>query len=234
MEKHLKIALFGYGKMGKLVEAIAKKENHEIIAVVDTSKPISQDSLSALRTAHVGIDFSHPSVVSSNIRTAIAANLNLVIGTTGWDDSFEEMKTLIEQSAIGCLYSPNFSIGIALFRKIIAFAAALTSQSGTFDVGGIEAHHREKVDSPSGTAKMLAEIMRKHYPEFSQFSSLRCGAIPGSHSLIFDSPAETITITHEARNREGFALGALQAAEWLHGKQGFFDLDAMFDVSVVN
>lgn len=234
MEKHLKIALFGYGKMGKLVEAIARKRNHEIIAIVDASTPLTQDTLSALRNAHVGIDFSHSSAVCSNIRTAITANINLVVGTTGWDHSFHEMKALIEQSSIGCLYSPNFSIGIALFKKLIEYAAKLMSQSDAFDVGGIEAHHGEKVDSPSGTAKMLAEIVRKHYPEFSQFSSLRCGAIPGTHTLVFDSQVDTITLSHEARNREGFALGALQAAEWLQGKRGYFDLDAMLDVPVVN
>ncbi|WP_068468069.1 4-hydroxy-tetrahydrodipicolinate reductase [Candidatus Protochlamydia phocaeensis] len=222
----MKIALMGYGKMGRLIEQFARQRGHEIVAIISSQ---TKDSAEQLEKAEIAIDFSHASCVLGNLQLCIQLNKSLVIGTTGWDAHFTQAKQLIAHSTIGCLYSPNFSIGIHLFKHMVAYAAQLMSAFTHYDVSGIEYHHSRKADAPSGTAKALTEELQKHMPERTnlQFSSIRCGSIPGTHTLLFDSEADTITLTHQARNREGFAQGAVMAAEWLNGKRGFFTLDDM-------
>jgi 4-hydroxy-tetrahydrodipicolinate reductase len=219
----MKIALFGYGKMGKLIHEAACKKNHEI-QLIDRQMTKTEKS-KALRSCQLAIDFSHAHAVDDNIELCIENKKNLVIGTTGWDQDLEKMKSALQKSDIGCLYSPNFALGIALFKQIVAHAARLLAID--YEVAGIEYHHSEKADSPSGTAKALTnEILKQKlgYKDF-EFTSLRCGHLPGTHTLLFDSPSDTITLTHEARNRNCFAEGAVIAAEWLIDKKGFFTLD---------
>lgn len=146
------------------------------------------------------------------------------MGTTGWYDRLDEMKALVDKYQIGFLYSPNFSLGVHLFLQVVEEAAKRYLAYSEYSVGGIELHHSEKKDAPSGTAKAIMEIIDKP----CEFVSVRLGAIPGTHTVIFDSKADQITLQHEARSRESFAIGAVKAAEWLHGKKGFYTLEDMF------
>jgi|688.fasta_scaffold73644_4 4-hydroxy-tetrahydrodipicolinate reductase len=210
--KSLKIFLFGSGKMGKKIKELAPHQGHQIV--------------DNFFEADIGIDFSHSDVLLDHVEAAIKAEKNLVIGTTGWEAQTAEIRHLVKQAQIGVLYSPNFSIGVALFLNIVKQAAKLLAGTG-YEVSGLEAHHSQKMDAPSGTAKLLTEVLRKEMDLETSFCSLRCGHIPGTHTLLFDSPCDTITLTHAARNRDGFALGALSAAEWLLGRKGFYTLEDM-------
>lgn len=234
MENHLergsntpmKIALIGYGKMGKLIEQKALDKGHSIIAVMDSKKPVSlPSSKQAISHADVVIDFSTPDSVMGNLRAVADLKKNLVMGTTGWTDKLGEAERIVNASGIGFLHSPNFSLGVALFFKLMDKAASLLEPFDQYDAAGIEIHHKNKLDSPSGTAKLLSTRINAHRKHPITFSSVRVGSVPGTHTVVFDSPADSITLTHTAHNREGFAGGALHAAEWLQGKKGIFTLD---------
>lgn len=217
----MKIALLGYGKMGKLVRELAEQKGHEIIVC---NRNLSTNNQA--KDADVAIDFSHAEAVPLHVDLCIQHKIPLVIGTTGWHNQYNSIKQKIEKSEIGCLYAPNFSIGIALFKQVVAHAASLLLHHN-YDLSGIEYHHREKVDAPSGTAKALTEQIIDSYPHLKDFcfSSVRCGHIPGTHTLLFDGPIDTITLTHQSRNRTGYADGAITAAGWIKDKKGFFNLD---------
>lgn len=215
----MKIALIGYGKMGRMVEKLALEQSHTIAAKL--GHPLKNWDLNE---ADVCIDFSKGDSVLDHIEACIQAHKPLIIGTTGWNQDLQKAEKMIAQSSIGCLYSPNFSIGIFLFMEIVSHASKLLASFPQYDVGGVEYHHNQKLDSPSGTAKALSKEVRTQLgrcPDF-EFASVRCGQTPGTHTLLFDSHSDTITLTHEARNREDFAQGALKAAEWIIGKKGFF------------
>ncbi len=218
----MKIVLIGYGKMGKMIEQVSLQKGHSIVGRICSNDEISRNTIG---DADVCIDFTHPSCVMDNIKKTTELRKNLVVGTTGWYDNLEQARKVVEASGIGFLYAPNFSVGVHLFMKIVSEAACLVNDN--YDVAGLEAHHREKVDQPSGTAKALAAILKDKIREDIPFTSLRCGSIPGTHSIIFDSPVDSITLTHQARNREGFAQGAVAAAEWLIEKKGFYTLEDM-------
>lgn len=219
----MKIALIGNGKMGKLIEELALSQGHEIVLKISRQGP----SIKELSSVDVGIDFSHSSGVLNNIRAFASQKKPLVIGTTGWDEHLSEAKKVVEKSGIGCVYSPNFSIGVQAFLQIVAYAAQLINPFHEYDVGGIEIHHRQKLDSPSGTAKAIAKQIAQQMqrPHALEFASVRCGHVPGTHTIEFDSPHDTITLSHQARNREGFAKGALKAAEWIVDKKGFYTME---------
>ena len=240
----LRIAIIGYGKMGKIIENIAKERKHEIITIDPIEKAdfkeINEQSLNGI---DVAIDFSVPSKALDNAKACATLNTNLVMGTTGWYDSMEEMKSTVKD--IGFIWSGNFSIGVNLFFRIVEEASKIMNSIPEYDVAVFEAHHNMKKDSPSGTGKMIAEkilanMERKNKiftdefdraPEKNELhlASMRCGKIPGIHKVTFDSEADTIEIKHTARNREGFALGAVLAAEFLNGKKGFFSIDDLMD-----
>ncbi len=162
--------------------------------------------------ADVLIDFSHRDAVLKHIELAISLGKNLVIGTTGWDDRLADAQSLVEKSQIGVIYGPNFSVGVHVMRQLVSQAKSCLP---AYDVAGVEYHHKEKVDAPSGTA------LKMDVP----FASVRVGTIPGIHTVLFDSPQDTIEITHRAKGREAFAKGALDAAKWIQGKRGFFHFD---------
>lgn len=225
----MKIALIGYGKMGRLIEKLAIDQGDTISVKINTPHWSCQE----LEDADICIDFSHPDSVIKHVKQAAAMRKNIVVGTTGWTKHLDEVKSIVNISGIGLLYSPNFSIGVALFLKLIEDAAQLFDTFEEYDIGGWECHHAEKIDSPSGTAQAMLESLQKKLlqrKKIPQISSLRCGNFPGTHSLIFDSPVDTITVTHQARSREGFARGALSAADWLIGKSGFFTLEDLIKV----
>jgi 4-hydroxy-tetrahydrodipicolinate reductase len=223
----MKIVLFGNGRMSDAIRKLAElSKRHCIIATISRT----DQSIAPLADADAAIDFSHPAAVITNLQSCIAANTPLVIGTTGWEERLSDAKKLINQHPnFACLFSPNFSIGVYLYKQIIAHAAMLMQPFDEYDACGIEYHHRHKIDSPSGTAKALTQTIQNAMPRLPSFhfTSVRCGELPGIHSILFDSPFDTITLTHEARSRQGFAQGALLAAEWLAEKRGFFSFEEM-------
>lgn len=201
----MKITIFGKGKMGTLVDKMARENGTEIVEI---------DS------ADVCIDFSHKEVVLDHISAAIEKKVPIVIGTTGWDCKIEQAKQWIQNSQTAALYSPNFSLGIAHFLYLLKLARQILSG---YEVAGIEYHHNQKKDNPSGTAIAISKMLNLT----SSFSSVRLGSFAGKHEVLFDSPEDLITISHEAHSREGFARGSLKAAEWLRHKTGWFTLDDM-------
>ncbi|MDR2951832.1 MAG: 4-hydroxy-tetrahydrodipicolinate reductase [Treponema sp.] len=241
----MKIALIGYGKMGKMVEEAAISQGHSIAAIVDPVvngffKNIASADLSSVDAA---IEFTQPSSAPDNIIALAEKKIPTVTGTTGWYGRMDEVCRAVTAAGGALLWSSNFSIGVNLFYRIAWYAAELANEFPEYDISGFEAHHNKKLDSPSGTAKTLAEgvlarirrkkkvvwetMNRRPEPDELHFPSMRMGSVPGRHSLFFDSPADTIEITHTARNREGFASGALRAAQWLAGRQGIYTIDDM-------
>jgi len=238
----VKIALIGYGKMGRMIEDLAQQMPVLIVSKIDPHQDGCEREITdaTLKDAEVCIEFSHPSVVIDNIRQICACKRNLVVGTTGWNDRLQEVKAMVEQTGIGMVYGSNLSIGMNLFYQIVEKAAEVFSHYDEYDAYGLELHHRQKADSPSGTAKELSNILisalgqkekaqydkvdRKILPEELHFASVRAGFIPGTHTVGFDSEADTIEITHRVRNRRGFALGALKSAVWISGKTGFYSI----------
>ena len=203
----MKIALIGTGKMG---EQVAKRAN--VVARYN-----SKTTLSNLPTdVDVVIEFSTAQCVLENVSRVAAAGKPHIIGTTGWEGSLPKAREIVESAGSAALFAPNFSLGIALFMRLLAQASDLMKPFPEYSVGGIEIHHSGKKDAPSGTARAIEQV----FDGKLHFSSLRLGHVPGTHSVLFDSPSDTITLTHEARNREGFASGALIAAQWILGKKG--------------
>lgn len=220
----MNIALFGYGKMGRLVEQAAHAKGHKITAIAS-----SRAELPNLSDADIAIDFSNGTCVLNHLALCLSQQKPIVIGTTGWDSQLEAAHKMVSNAQGSCLHAPNFSIGFYLFQQIVKSAANLFQPFTDYDVCGIEAHHKQKADSPSGTAKLLTREVLELMPRLSNFSfsSIRCGHMPGTHTIQFDSSADTLSLTHQARNREGFAQGAVAAAEWLLQRKGFFSLDHM-------
>ncbi|MDP4198746.1 MAG: 4-hydroxy-tetrahydrodipicolinate reductase [Bacteroidota bacterium] len=233
----MRIALLGFGKMGHEVEAAATAAGHEIVARFDIDRPISVDAMRK-SGAQVAIDFSQPDAVEHNAKLVGEAHVSLVIGTTGWEGSREVVQGYIENAGIGCITGSNFSIGVNLFLEIVRNASTLLDEAG-YDAYIFEAHHRAKKDFPSGTALRLSEAVLAGMKSKSravselpignaiakdllQISSLRAGAIPGTHTVGFESTDDSIELTHRARSRRGFASGAIRAAEWIVSRKGFY------------
>ena len=233
----MNIALLGYGKMGREVEAAALAAGHRIVATFDIDRPATVD---ALRNsgASVAIDFSQPNAVEANVKLCVEAGLPIVIGTTGWDSALEKIRRIIDDAGIGCVIGSNFSVGVNLFLQIVREASKMVSDAG-YDAYIVEAHHRGKKDFPSGTAlriseavlsglksktKVASELPRGEAisPDTLLISSIRAGAITGMHTVGFDSDEDSIELTHQAKNRRGFASGAVRAAEWIVDKKGLY------------
>ena len=247
----MNIALIGYGKMGRMIEQIARNSGYNITAVIDPAaeetglkinKTIAEVDFSSIDAA---IEFTQPDKAAENIIALAERKIPVVVGTTGWHDRLGEIVKAVEKANSSMLWASNFSIGVNMFYRIAWYAAELVNNFNEYDVGGFESHHNKKMDSPSGTAKTLAEgvlsridrkkkivwetMNRKPEADEFHFPSLRMGSVPGTHSLFFDSSADTIEITHTARSREGFASGAVRAASWLTEKKryGVFTIDDM-------
>lgn len=229
----MNIALVGYGKMGRMIEQVATARGHRIAARFDIDNNANGEGLTAeaLRGVDVAIEFSTPETVIENVRRLVSLSVPVVVGTTGWYERLGEIEQLVADRNGSLVYSPNFALGVNLFFRIVREAAQLLAQFPEFDPFLIEQHHRMKKDAPSGTALKLAEQMRQSYGSRTPAAvSVRAGSIPGTHEVGFDSPAETIVLTHTARNREGFAGGAVLAAEKLAGRRGCFEFaELLFD-----
>lgn len=226
----MKIALLGYGKMGKVIERIALERGHEIVLKKDEHN--TYDGLSA---ADVAIDFSVPTAAVDNISNCFHANVPVVSGTTGWLEHFDEMVALCNEKQGGFISSSNFSLGVNIFFELNEYLAKIMAQFDSYKVTMEEIHHTQKLDAPSGTAISLAKgvIENSNYANWTleeaknneiHIEAKRIGDVPGTHTVTYDSIVDSIELKHTAHNREGFALGAVIAAEWLAGKTGIYNM----------
>ena len=218
------LAIVGYGKMGRMVDQFAPEYGFTVTARVDIGRDEPLDH------SDVAIEFSTPSAVLGNIEKLAARKIPLVVGTTGWIEHLAEAKRLIAENGAALIWSPNFSIGVNVFERVIAETARLLKDEREYGAWAWEIHHITKKDAPSGTMLRLVEIMKNAgYARGIDVSSNRAGAHPGTHEIGFDSAADTITLRHTARSREGFARGALKAAQWIVGRKGFYEFrEALF------
>ncbi len=226
----MKIALLGYGKMGKVIERIALERGHEIVL-----RKSSASTYEGLSDADVAIDFSVPDSAVCNISECLNTNIPVVCGTTGWLEQYDEMVALCKEKNGGFIYGSNFSLGVNIFFELNDYLAKMMSNLEQYKVSMEEIHHTQKLDAPSGTAISLAEGIMKNSdytswtldnPETNQIhiDAKRIENIPGTHSIFYDSAVDQIEIKHTAHSREGFALGAVIAAEWLKDKKGVFTM----------
>ena len=236
----MKIALLGYGKMGKVIERIALERGHEIVL-----RKSSQDTFEGLEKADVAIDFSVPSSAVSNISTCFATNIPVVSGTTGWLEQYDEMVALCQDKKGAFIYGSNFSLGVNIFFELNNYLAKMMANLKQYKVSMEEIHHTQKLDAPSGTAISLANgiIENSNYETWTMenakeneihIEAKRIENIPGTHSIFYDSEVDQIEIKHTAHNREGFALGSVIAAEWLVGKTGVFTMKDVLSLNNLN
>jgi 4-hydroxy-tetrahydrodipicolinate reductase len=227
----MKIALIGYGAMGKLIGTLAENKNHEIAVVVDeTDAHLSAEELAnKLKGVDAAIDFSFAEAVERNVEACLIANVPIVEGTTGWNAEKENVKKVVAEKNGALVFGANFSIGVNLFYKIAGYASELFSKFEDYEAFIEEQHHSRKRDAPSGTALKLKDIVAKNIEKEFSISSTRAGNIPGTHRVGFDGNADQILLEHFARSREGFAAGAILAAEWIVGKKGFWEFTEVMD-----
>ena len=229
----MNLAIIGYGKMGHLVEQLAPEYGFDVslrldIAENENGKGISRERF---RGVDVAVDFSVAAAVLTDIERLSSAGVNAVVGTTGWSEQMDRAKAAVKRGRIGLVWSPNFSIGVNIFVHLVSEASRRLAPYKEYGAWAWEIHHSTKKDAPSGTLLKLVEEMKKADPKRRvDVSSNRAGAHPGTHEIGFDSAADTITLRHTARSREGFARGALTAAKWVIGKKGWFEFgDVLFD-----
>ncbi len=237
----MKIALIGYGKMGKIIEQVAIARGHEIVSKIDVD---NQDDFNspAFKSADIAIEFTAPAVAIQNYRRSFASGVSVVSGTTGWTDKIEEVKSNKNKKGLAFFWSSNFSLGVNVFFAINKYLAKIMNQFPNYNVEMTEIHHTQKLDAPSGTAITLAEdilenIDRKSAWELNDESTndklaiyaIREGQVPGIHTIKYESNIDSISITHDAKSREGFALGAVLAAEFTRGKKGFLGMQDLFN-----
>jgi len=237
----MKAVLIGYGQMGQMIKTMSKDTPVEVIATIDPFAPeadFSHVDESSTAGAEVAICFTSPQAALENIKQVLDLKIPLVMGTTGWLEQKAQVQEWVTQAGVGMVYSSNFSIGVNLFFSIVQEAAQMVNQFDFYDTLALESHHKLKRDSPSGTALTLGELLLENLdkknklaterldrrPEDDElhFASVRGGHIPGTHQILFDSEFDTIELTHRARNRGGFASGALVAAQWIASQAGFY------------
>ena len=220
------LAIVGYGKMGKLIEQLAPEYGFRVKLKLDEFNNSKFEGLTAenFRGVDVAMDFSIPSVVTANVEGISALGVNMVLGTTGWLEHMDRVKAVVEKNGTALVWSPNYSVGVTALLRLAREAARLMAMQPEYGAWAYEIHHSTKKDAPSGTLLKLVDEMRKAgYARAIDVSSNRAGAHPGTHEVGFDSAADTITLRHIARSREGFARGALKAAQWVVGKKGFHE-----------
>ncbi|MGB2116528.1 MAG: 4-hydroxy-tetrahydrodipicolinate reductase [Flavobacteriaceae bacterium] len=233
----MNIALLGYGKMGKVIEQIAINRGHNITLIVDQHTQNLE-----LSNVDVAIDFSMPESAFNNLKTCFENNTSVVCGTTGWLEQYEEAVALCKASKSGFIYASNFSLGVNIFFEVNKVLAKLMKNQSQYNISLEEIHHTQKLDAPSGTAISLAEdvISNSNYEQWQldqagagiiPITAIREPEVPGTHTVDYTSEVDTISITHQAHNRMGFALGAVIAAEWLHGKQGVYSMKDVLDIN---
>ena len=223
----MKIALIGYGKMGRIIETLAAEKGDEIVVRFDENN--SENLIEQLKAAEVAIDFSNAEAVKRNVEACLAANVPLVEGTTGWNAQKDQIKSLIESKNGAFVFGANFSVGVNMFYRIADFASELFAKFDDYEAFIEEQHHSKKLDAPSGTALKLKEIVEKNIKKDFSVAATRAGKIPGTHRVGFDGTADQILLEHFARSREGFASGAILAAHWIVGRKGFYEFTDVMD-----
>ena len=236
----MKIALVGYGKMGKTIEQIALSRGHEIVSIIDINNPDDFES-AAFKSADVAIEFTTPATAFDNYMKCFAANVPVVSGTTGWTARMGEIKEMCEKEGKTFFYASNFSIGVNIFFALNKYLAKVMNNFPSYDVRMTEVHHIHKLDAPSGTAITLAEGILENIDRKDRWTletaekatdlpihAIREGEVPGIHEIIYESDADIISIKHDAKSRAGFALGAVLAAEFTAGKKGFLGMNDLF------
>lgn len=222
----MNLAIVGYGKMGRLIEQLAPEYGAAVKLRLDVDNNARFEGMTAenFRGIDAAIEFSTPGSAIENIERLAKLKINTVVGTTGWLGEIDRARSAVERAGTGLVWSANFSVGVNIFSQVVAEAAQLIAKQPEYGAWAWEIHHATKKDAPSGTLLALVERMKKAgYERRVDTGSNRAGAHPGTHEIGFDGPADTITIRHTARSREGFARGALRAARWIAGKKGFFD-----------
>jgi 4-hydroxy-tetrahydrodipicolinate reductase len=227
-----KLAIVGYGKMGRLIEQFAPEYGFTVALKLDEFNNTACEGVTAANFEGIdmAVDFSIPAAVVENVDRIAALGVSMVVGTTGWLEEVERVKAAVARHGIGLVWSPNFSIGVNAFFRLVSEAARLLGSEPSYGAWAWEIHHATKKDAPSGTLLKLVEEMKKSgFERPIDVSANRAGAHPGTHEIGFDSAADTITLRHTARSREGFARGALKAAQWLIGRRGFHEFsEALF------
>ena len=218
------LAIVGYGKMGRLIDQLAPEYGFSVTARVDIGREES------LEGADVAVEFSVPASVVGNVAKVAALRIPMVVGTTGWAEHLAEVKSIVARNDSALVWSPNFSIGVNVFTRLVAEAARLLKNEKEYGAWAWEIHHITKKDAPSGTLlKLVEEMKAAGFDRPIDTAASRAGAHPGTHEIGFDSAADTITLRHTARSREGFARGALKAAQWIIGRKGFYEFsDVLF------
>ena len=228
----MKIALIGYGKMGRMIEEVARSRGFEIAERFEVDRPLRSDRATrcALQDVEVLVDFSVPQAVLKNIQACVDLSIPLVEGTTGWHQHVDKARDMILKSDGGMVYASNFSLGIHLFYKMVEYAGEIFKSFDMYDPFIEESHHKMKKDAPSGTALVLKNILEKKYKKREiPVTSVRAGYIPGKHAVSFDSTVDTVCLEHTTRTREGFAEGALLAVQWIAGRRGFYEFQEVLE-----
>ena len=227
----MKIALIGYGAMGKLIERVAAGRGHEIGVIIDDEDANSFPGAVAakLKGCDAAIDFTVAMAVRRNVEACVMARVPVVLGTTGWNEQRGEIEHVVSAGNGSLVFGANFSIGVNLFYKIAEYASEVFAKFPEYEAFIEEQHHSRKLDSPSGTALKIKSIVEKHLNKDIAVAATRAGNIPGTHRVGFDGAADQILLEHTARSREGFASGAVLAAEWIAGKTGFYEFTDVLD-----
>ena len=232
----MEIIISGYGRMGKTVEKVCRERGHEIVAIIDKSSQWDTEELPT--RDRVVIDFSLPDVAVTNILNCFRLGIPVITGTTGWYDELDSVRKACSDAQGTLFYSPNFSLGVNILFHVNRLLARIMASAEGYRASISETHHIHKLDAPSGTALHLAEDIMKENPKLERWEnrdtnakdvlpviSYREGEIPGTHEVVYDSKVDRLSLKHEAKSREGFALGAVLAAEFIHGKKGVFTMD---------
>ena len=220
------LAIVGYGKMGRMIEQFAPESGFSVGLKLDIDTNVDQQGITPenFRGVDVAIEFSTPHVAVANIERLCAIGVPTVVGTTGWYGELDRVRSFVDKSSAGVVWSANYSVGVNVFRRVVAEAARMLANQPEYGAWAWEVHHSAKKDAPSGTLlQLIDEMKRAGYALPIDASSNRAGANPGTHEIGFDSTADTITLRHTARSREGFARGALKAAQWIIGKRGLHE-----------
>lgn len=228
MDHSQKLAIVGYGKMGRLIEQLSSEHNFEVVLRLDEFNNQNGAGMTAeaFQGIDVAIEFSTPEVAPGNLTHLAELHVPAVTGTTGWLQHLPAVTRAVEQAGSGLVWSPNYSVGVAVFNRLVGLAAELLHDEAAYEAWAWEIHHSAKKDAPSGTLLHLVDTMKKHgYARHVDVSSSRAGKHPGTHEVGFDSAADTITLRHSARSREGFAQGALKAARWILGCRGVYTFE---------
>ena len=227
----MRIALIGSGAMGRLVRTLAQGRTHEVSVTIDETDADSApaDLAKKIDGCDVAIDFTTAEAVRRNVEACMLGGVPLVEGTTGWNSQREEIEKLVRDANGAFVFGANFSIGVNLFYRVVDHASELFARFNEYEVFIEEQHHSRKKDAPSGTALKLKDVVARHFKNEFGVSATRAGNIPGTHRVGFDGPADQILLEHTARSREGFAGGALLAAEWIVGKNGFYEFTDVID-----